>query len=224
MRIIPVLCAVVILLYSGCAGPVPSHLPTASETGLSASDRTENAGFNNGNDIQRKIISSAEIRINTTAADSVHARVLEIANTNNGYMVKSENDLTQIRIPAGEFAKVLEEIETLGEVISKNMRGKDITDEYHDLEIRLDNAEKTRQRYLALLDKAETIEEILSIERELERLNNEIELLKGKLERLSHLVEYATITVRTDCQIRPGPVGYVFYQMYNGVKWLFVRD
>ena len=46
-----------------------------------------------------------------------------------------------------------------------------------DLEIRLENAEKARNRYLELLDKAETVGEVLSVEKELERLNEKIDLI-----------------------------------------------
>jgi hypothetical protein len=55
-------------------------------------------------------------------------------------------------------------------VKDKNIAGEDVTEEYRDLEIRLDSAEKTRQRYLELLNKAERVKEILKIEKELERL------------------------------------------------------
>jgi len=101
--------------------------------------------------------------------------------------------------------------------------GEDVTEEYRDLEIRLDSAEKTRKRYLELLNKAEKVDEILKIERELERLNGEIDLLKGKINRLTHLAQYATITVQTSNGVKKGVLGYAFYGVYSGVKWLFVR-
>jgi hypothetical protein len=47
--------------------------------------------------------------------------------------------------------------------------------------------------------------------------------LKGKLNRLSHLAQYATISVETGQGVRKGVLGYVFYAAYASIKWLFVR-
>jgi hypothetical protein len=75
-----------------------------------------------------------------------------------------------------------------------------------------------------LLERADNIDEILKLERELERFNGIIESLKGKLERLSHLVQYSSITVKTFEKFKPGPISYAFHGLFKGVKWLFVRN
>jgi hypothetical protein len=170
----------------------------------------------------RMIVSSATIRIKSMEPDSVHNRVIEYALSCNGYILHSGDGKTTVRVPAACFKPAMANFETLGELLSKEITGKDVTEEFHDLQTRLDNAEKTRQRYLALLDKAKNLEEILRVERELERLNQTIEQLKGKIERLSHIVAYSSITVETTEPTRPGPVGYAFYGLYQGIKWLFV--
>lgn len=142
----------------------------------------------------------------------------------HGYVLNSGEGSTSIRIPALGFNNALDEILMLGEVISREISGEDVTEQYHDLQMRLANAEKTRLRYLELLNKAKDIDEIFRVEKELERINQQIEIYKGKIEKLSHLTAYSTITVNTTPEIKPGPVGYVFEQMYKGVKWLFVRN
>lgn len=174
--------------------------------------------------IERKVISSADIRLETSQPDTVHNKVIDLAGKYQGYVLLSEDYKTTIRIPSLHFVDAITEIETLGEVVSKKLSGKDITENYNDLEVRLDNAEKTRQRYLALLERANSVTEMLKIEAELVRINTNIEILKGKLRRMSHLVEYATISVNTDNQVRPGPLGYVFVGLHKGIKWLFVWD
>jgi hypothetical protein len=106
---------------------------------------------------------------------------------------------------------------------SKNVYGKDVTDEYFDNEIRLDNANKARQRYLELLQKAENVATTLLIEKELERLNVEIDSLKGKLERMNHLTDFSTIEIYLEQKEKLGILGYVFIGLYKGIEWLFVR-
>jgi len=160
---------------------------------------------------RRMVISSAFIRIESQTPDTVHARVIDMAAKYKGYVLNSANGSTSIRIPAVGYRSAIKEVELLGNVKDEKLTGEDITDDYKDLQTRLESAEKSRTRYLALLDKANTVNEILSIEREIERLDKEIEMYKGRLGRLSHLVQYATITVTTINEIRPGPAGYLFY-------------
>ena len=59
----------------------------------------------------------------------------------------------------------------------KSITGKDVTDEHYDLNIRLENAQLARDRYLELLNRAQTVDETLKVEKELERLNTELDLL-----------------------------------------------
>jgi hypothetical protein len=108
-------------------------------------------------------------------------------------------------------------------VSSKSISGLDVTDQFTDLKVRLDNANRTRARYLELLNKAANVTEMVSIERELERLNLDIDRLTGSINKLQHENDYSSITVYAYKGKKPGVVGYVFVGLYKGVKWLFVR-
>jgi hypothetical protein len=112
----------------------------------------------------------------------------------------------------------------LGKVQSQSVSGQDVTDQYRDYQIRLENAEKSRDRYLELLAKAENVEAALQVERELERLNETIDLLKGRMNRMDHLEAFSTITVQIKERKKPGVLGYVGLGVYHAFKWLFVRN
>ena len=60
--------------------------------------------------------------------------------------------------------------------------------------------------------------------RELERLNETIGLLKGRMARLDHLEAYSTINVELRERKKPGLLGYIGLGAYHAVKWLFVRN
>jgi len=119
--------------------------------------------------------------------------------------------------------QAIKEIAKLGKVTSKNVSSNDITDSYRDSEIRLENALKSRNRYLELLAKAENVEATLKVERELERLNTEIDILKGRLKNYDNQITYSQIDVYLFQKVKPGIVGYVFVGLYESIKWLFVR-
>jgi hypothetical protein len=252
MRIVKVLFCIVILSFLIGCGTKPKLVETMPKSAIGDQIRSTPGFVREGNSLhaiggradeisymndglvdnspqvaeedQRMVISSAFIRIESQTPDTVHARVIDMAAKYKGYVLSSANASTSIRIPAVGYRSAIKEVELLGNVKDEKLTGEDITDDYKDLQTRLESAEKSRTRYLALLDKANSVSEILSIEREIERLDKEIEMYKGRLGRLSHLVQYATITVTTVNEIRPGPAGYLFYGLYSGIKWLFVWD
>ncbi len=170
----------------------------------------------------RLISSTALIKIETSNPDSVHDHLIIIASELKGYVASSGGGLTSIKVPAENLKSAISQIELLGNVLEKHVAGKDVTEEFQDLEIRIENAEKSRQRYLELLNKATTVSEVLLVEKELERLNTTIELLKGSRERLSNSITFSSISVRTVDKVKLGPLGRVFVTLYDGVKWLFI--
>jgi hypothetical protein len=170
----------------------------------------------------RKMIYDASISIIVKKPDTTNTYLVIIAKKYKGYVLSTNTNYTTIRVKADSLQLAMKEIATLGKVKYKNIYAEDITEEYADLKIRLENAEKARTRYLELLAKAATVEETLKVEKELERLNTEIDLLEGKMGRMDHLVTYSTIKVTLQQKVKLGPLGFVFKYLYKGVRFLFV--
>ena len=173
--------------------------------------------------IDRMIIYNAFLELIVEHPDSVSERISSIAKQYGGYLSASSNRRNQIRVKSENLEAAIADLSQMGKVKFKNIIGEDVTEAYTDFQIRLENAQKTRDRYLQLLDKAENIDDILKIEKELERLNQTIDLLKGKMNRINHLETFATITIDLFEENKPGVLGYVGVGLYSGVKWLFVR-
>lgn len=171
----------------------------------------------------RMMIYNAAVTLESNQPDSISRQILIIAQQFNGYILNSTNSHTTIRVESSYLNEVLDNITSLGKVKNRNINGTDVTDEYTDYAIRLDNAKRTRDRYLQLLQKANTVDETLKVEKELERLNRDIDLLEGKINSMNHLTSYATITISYAEGTKPGVLGYLFVGLYKGVKWLFVR-
>lgn len=172
----------------------------------------------------RMLIYNANLTIEAKNADTLMSKVTQIAKKYNGYVLRTSKSSTTIRIVSDSLNVAMAEIGTYGKVKYRNISGTDVTDEFIDYKIRLENSERSRNRYLDLLQKAVTVEEILKVEKELERLNGEIDLLKGKMNRIGHLVDYSTIDVYYQQKVKLGVLGYVFVGSYQAIKWLFVRN
>ena len=171
----------------------------------------------------RVVIFNANLTMKVENADTFNVHLAKIARQYEGYVVKLGIESSTFRVKAQHLNPTLKALKGEGKVINKTVSGNDVTEVYHDHKIRLENLEKSRQRYLELLAKAENVEAALKVEKELERVNGEMDSLKGKLQSMKHLADFSTITIEIQPRNKPGIVGYVFVGLYKGVRWLFVR-
>jgi len=174
--------------------------------------------------VDRKIISSAYLTLAVEQPDSANQALAQIAEKYQGYASQLGTYRSVIRVNSQQLESALIEVRALGKVRSQRLGSEDVTDQYLDYQIRLENAQQARDRYLELLAKAENVEAALKVEKELERLNETIDLLKGKINRVDHLATFATITVDLHERKKPGPIGYIGMGLFYVVKWLFVRN
>ncbi len=123
-------------------------------------------------------------------------RTEKIAENAGGYLVRRDDRSITVRVPAGKFQGALAAMMKLGDVLHRNVSVEDVTAQYRDLQIRLKNAEAVRDRLAALLKQAKSVKDALEVERELARVTDEIERMKGKLKLLHELVQFSTITIQ----------------------------
>jgi hypothetical protein len=177
------------------------------------------------NSDERMVAYEVRLGLSVKNTDDTKKTVLEQIKSNKGYIIDENNDRVTARIPSQNMDIFLNNTRILGEKLFEVKKGTDITDQYRDNTASLNSLKKVRDRYFALLEKAEAVNEILSIEKELERVNLEIEKLEGKIKYAEQSVSYSIITVwwqEPAKPVKPGPVGWIFYGLYHGIKWLFV--
>ncbi len=144
---------------------------------------------------ERILIYNANLSVAVADVESSIAAVRRMAEQSGGYLQTLQNVSITIRVPAKQFQPILEQINKLGQTLEKNINAQDITDEYVDLQLRLKNLEAARDRLLAIMQKANEVKDILAVEKELTRLSEEIERIKGRLANLEKQVQFSTITV-----------------------------
>ena len=132
------------------------------------------------------------------------AQVRIIAETRGGFISqlattgtpgRQRSDLV-VRVPQGEFFDTLESIKGLGKVWAENAGSEDVTEQFIDLEARLRSALREEESLLSLLERADTVSNILTIERELASVSApRLERLQGQINFMSRRVDLATISV-----------------------------
>ena len=151
----------------------------------------------------RQIISQASLSVEVEDVARAVAQVRTIAEARGGFISqvatsgtpgRQRSDLV-VRVPQGEFFDTLESIKGQGKVWAENAGSEDVTEQFIDLEARLRSALREEQSLLSLLERADTVSNILTIERELARVRSDIERLQGQINYLSRRVDLATISV-----------------------------
>lgn len=205
--------AMALLPLAGCAKPgnssgsAPSggaaSAPSVSEAaapGASPGKTTEKAVT-----IPRRIIYSADVTLTTanltTAAHDIENNVKKC----DGYIADSEigaNGSTQrtgtwkVRVPVARFDDFVKSLQGIGDVVSNKITSQDVSEEFYDVEARLRN-KKIEEAGLLQHLKASTarLSDILTVERELSRVREEIERIQGRLRFLSNQTDLTTITI-----------------------------
>ena len=102
-----------------------------------------------------------------------------------------------LRVPADKFNDTLRALRSLSgvEVLSSNVDSKDVTEQFVDLEARLRAKQAEETRYLALLARADKIEDILRIDQSLNAVRTQIEQLTGQLNSMKSRTTFSTISL-----------------------------
>jgi hypothetical protein len=101
-----------------------------------------------------------------------------------------------IRVPAAAYSSVMIQLRGVAkETVAETSDASEVTEEYTDLQARLRNLGATEARYLELLTRAVTIDEILTVQDRLNTVRLEIEQVTGRINVLNSLTDFATVTV-----------------------------
>lgn len=152
--------------------------------------------------IKKKIIKDGRIGIQVDNLENSKSRIDTLVKNHGGYYDNESFNNSdwessynlKIRIPSANFENFINKIETgEGEIKYKEIDARDVTDQFIDLETRLQNKKNYLKRYNELLAKAQTVKDILEIEEKIRVIEEEIESTTGRIKYLSDLVEYSTL-------------------------------
>lgn len=174
-------------------GPVMPESPSAGGSGL---------------DVERVVIKTATMLIVVDDVDRARAEVEasvaavggEVARVDRRRYKEDDSCRIVVRVPAKKFEEALHSAEGIGEVVQLLVEAEDVTEEYVDLHMRLDNQEKARDRFIEILNtRTGKLEDVVALQREINDTTEDIERLTGKIRYLENRAALSTIhvTLRT---------------------------
>ncbi len=135
-----------------------------------------------------------------SSADSV----IKQAEGLGGFMIQSSfsnpgespSGSISVRVPSDKLAVYLEILRKQSiRVVSEQLTGTDITDQYRDINARLDTLNSTKRKFEVIYEKAVTIQEILEVQNRIMELTDQIDSLKGQQQYLEKSSETARVSV-----------------------------
>jgi hypothetical protein len=100
-----------------------------------------------------------------------------------------------LRVPVTQFDAIMDQLQELGKAAEINQNEDDVTMQYLDLESRIKNLNAQEERLREILEMANTVEDVLAVERELSRVRGEIEVMTTHFTYLQDQVSYSTINL-----------------------------
>lgn len=172
-----------------------------TETGSTQDTKTSNETVTNS--IQKKIIRNGELTVQVTDTKKAQQQIKEHLKKYNAYiqtesfenLETAENSIFTIRVPHENFDQLLSSFSTdnIGVTVSKRITSDDVTEDYTDVSIRMQNKKLYLDKYRNLLSQASKTEDILKIQENIRTLEEEIESSEGRLRYIDDRVKYSTL-------------------------------
>lgn len=170
--------------YSGGSSGTISNVYTGSQSRMVQKESTLSLLVSNVRDSANSVIKKAE---------ALGGFMIQTMISSPG---ETASATVSIRVPAASLNTYLNELRNLSiRVVSEELRGDDITDQYKDIQTRLDTLNETKRRFEAIYEKAVDIQDILSVQGNIMQIQDQTDSLKGQQQYMEKSTETARVTV-----------------------------
>lgn len=155
-------------------------------------------------EVRANVIKTAEVEIEVPA-DSLDDAVrdgIAAAGRYGGFVFSTTMEdarrgsaMVVVRVPAEHFERAMSELEGLGKVTREVVTGRDVGQEFVDLEARIRNLEAQETVMLRLMERSQSVSDSIKVQRQLQGIQLEIERLTGRLRYLKDQADMSTISL-----------------------------
>ena len=156
-------------------------------------------------DISQKLVRSGGINFQSEDLEKDYQQIkgmlggfdayLENESQSNDQFRKTYN--LSIRVPSDKYDSLLNRISGIAfKVDSKYSNTDDVTERYYDLQSRIQNKKELEKRYREILTKANEVKDILEIERNLNEVRTDIEMMEGQFNYLNNQIKFSSLQVQ----------------------------
>ena len=174
---------------------------------------------------ERKIIRHGSVSLEVSSVEETLTGIKGLVDAAGGYVTNesvSQDEYSTksgsilCRVPSDRLDQTLDALRELGEVDYVSINADDITDQYFDLEVHMENQKELEVRLVELLKRpTNELDDLLAAERELARVRTEIDSMEGRKRLWDNQIAYSTISVSLHEPAPAVPGGGVFRALWS---------
>jgi len=153
----------------------------------------------------RLIVRTGQASIEVDSLELAMAELRRIARKAGGFVADASvqsgrNQLRQatlqLKVPSIRFDELTEGLQPIGRLEYVNVGAEDVSEEFVDLTARAANGHRLEERLVELLrTRTGKLQDVLSVERELARVREDIERMEGRMRFLKSSAQLSTLSV-----------------------------
>ena len=184
--------------------PASALYEEAAEESFATADYAAGSGqaetvTESGAATNRKLITTIHINAETEDFDKSRSLVENKINELGGYIENSsiyneeKSANYTIRIPADKADSLITALEGNNNITSKSVNVEDVTLSYADTESRKKALKTEEERLLKIMESAETVEDLITVESRLSEVRYELESIESQLRTYDNKIDYTTV-------------------------------
>ncbi len=151
-----------------------------------------------------KVIRTFSFTLSTRQFEQDLAAIRTALNAHEGYVEESRlssdygarrTAYMRVRVPKDAVDAFTAELKGIGRALDVSETAEDVSEQYADIQLRLDTQKAKLQRLQEMLRKAVSVEELLKIESSIADTQYQVDSLTGSLKGMDSKVDYSTVTI-----------------------------
>lgn len=181
--------------------PAPASSSRTFLGSFSSPEESVGSGYDS---VDRKIVTDTSLSLKVDDVSLVLDQINKLAASHQGFMVNQNvnrpeegaSGYISVRVKSDKLEEFLTAVRNLGvKVVSENVSGRDITEQYTNIEERLRVLNTTKRKFEEMLGSAFTVSDMLEVQRELLNLQTQIDSLEGTRRYLAESADYSLVSV-----------------------------
>lgn len=196
----------------------------SEDADFSYSGGAENGAFQNANEAKRKLIYNGRISLGVENLAETKSAVERWIEKHDGYI----SDLSEsqrsanftVNVPHEQFFAAMEDAASFGTVKNKNIQCRDVTEQFYDLQTRLDTRRILLERLQTYLASSTNVKDLIEIETKINDVTGELEHMQGSMNRLQKQIVFSQIEVQALLPAGRDESGFIFPDVKDGARSL----
>ena len=171
---------------------------------------------------ERKIIKTGSLSFEVKNLSETEEKIAAWLEGFGGYIADTwtnrNNMNVTVKVPASSFEDAMNSTGDFGELLSRSISTEDVSENYYDLETRLETRRILQAKLESYLAGAKSISDLLEIERQLNDVTSELESMEKQFRRLSNQIDFSTISISCRLPANTTDTGFETPDFLQGLK------